>query len=84
MAVCEIRLVTNEWETREWHDLFAYGRLAEVIGQYQRKGSQMYVAGRLHGQSWKAKDGSPRRRVVVVAENVQFLGRASERPEEQA
>ena len=74
--VSELRLVTNERSDPEYHDLVAYGRLAEVVGEYLRKGSLLLVQGRLHGQTWKAQDGSNRRRVVVIAESVQFLSRA--------
>ena len=73
--VSELRLVTNERSDPEYHDLVAYGRLAEVVGEYIRKGSLVFVQGRLHGQTWKAQDGSSRRRVVVIAESVQFLSR---------
>jgi single-strand DNA-binding protein len=76
--VAEFRLVTNERPDAEYHDLVAYGRLAEVIGQYMKKGRLVLVQGRLHAQTWKAEDDSPRRRVVVIAENVQFLSRAQE------
>ena len=72
--VCEIRVATNEREQAEFHDVTTYGRLAEVVAQYQRKGCLVLVHGRLHGQSWKAQDGSSRRRVVVIGETVQFLG----------
>ena len=74
-AISELRMVTNERPDPEYHDLVAYGRLAEVVGEYVRKGSLVFVQGRLHGQAWKAQDGSNRRRVVVVAESVQFLSR---------
>ncbi|MBJ7605362.1 MAG: single-stranded DNA-binding protein [Candidatus Dormibacteraeota bacterium] len=76
--VCELRLVTNERQAAEYHDVTAYGKLAEVIGQHQVKGSQLLVAGRLHAQTWTAQDGSNRRRVVVIAESAQFLARASQ------
>ncbi len=76
--VTEMRLATNERSEPEFHDLVAYGRLAEVVAEYQRKGSLVLIAGRLHGQTWKAQDGTTRRRVVVIAESVQFLSRQQE------
>ena len=77
-AVTELRVATNERPEAEFHDLVAYGRLAEVLGEHLRKGAMVFVSGRLHGQSWKAQDGSNRRRVVVIAESVQFLGRSGQ------
>ncbi|MBJ7600454.1 single-stranded DNA-binding protein [Candidatus Nephthysia bennettiae] len=76
--VTELRVVTNERPEAEFHDVVTYGRLAEVVGEYVRKGGLVYVNGRLHAQTWKAQDGSPRRRVVVIAESVQFLGRSGQ------
>ncbi len=76
--VVELRLATNERQAAEYHDLTAYGKLAEVIGQHQVKGSQLLVSGRLHAQTWTAQDGSNRRRVVVIAESAQFLARAAQ------
>jgi single-strand DNA-binding protein len=81
-AVAELRLVTNERPEPEYHDVVAYDRLGTAVAEYTRKGALVLVEGRLHSQSWKAQDGSPRRRVVMIAGNVQFLSRAPERTEE--
>jgi single-stranded DNA-binding protein len=51
---------------------------AQGSTEYQRKGSLVLVAGRLHGQTWKAQDGSTRRGVVVALESVQFLTRSGQ------
>jgi single-strand DNA-binding protein len=56
-------------------DCEAWGRTAELIGQYLVKGSNCYLEGRLRLDQWDDKDGGKRSRVKVVVENVQFLGR---------
>jgi single-strand DNA-binding protein len=76
--VTELRVATNERQEPEYHDVVSYDRLASAVAEYCRQGSLVLVTGRLHGQSWKAQDGSPRRRVVVIAESVQFLTRAGQ------
>jgi single-strand DNA-binding protein len=70
----------NDGERREmtdFHDIVAWniGRrnLAEIVAQYTRRGSLVYVEGRLQTRSWDGPDGKKRYRTEVVAENVQFL-----------
>jgi len=70
----------NEGEKREftdYHNIVAWnmGRrnLAEIVGQYTRKGSLVYVEGRLQTRSWEGQDGQKRRTTEVVANDVQFL-----------
>jgi single stranded DNA-binding protein len=70
--------VTNERQEPEYHDVVTYDGLAKACGECLRKGGQVFVSGRLHAQSWKAQDGGNRRRVVVIAESVQFLTRKAE------
>lgn len=53
----------------------AWGRTAEVCNEYLRKGSSVFVEGRLQSRSWEAQDGTKRSTIEVVASNVQFLGR---------
>lgn len=55
-------------------DCEAWGRTAELVGQYLAKGSAAYVEGRLRLDSWQDKDGKNRQRLKVVVENVQFVG----------
>jgi len=55
-------------------DCEAWGRTAEIIGQYLTKGSPVYIEGRLRLDNWQDKDGQKRSRLKVVADNVQFLG----------
>jgi single-strand DNA-binding protein len=60
-------------------DCEAWGRTAELVGQYLIKGSACYVEGRLKLDSWQDKDGQKRNRLKVVADTVQFIGRTKER-----
>lgn len=59
-----------------------WGKRAEVCHEYLRKGSPAFVEGRLQSRSWDAPDGTKRSTIEVIAQNVQFLGRSSERREE--
>jgi single-strand DNA-binding protein len=62
-------------ERTEWHNIVAWAKLAEICGQYLKKGSQVYVEGRLTTRSYEAKDGSGKRYVTeIVAQSIQFLG----------
>ncbi len=54
-----------------------WGRRAEVCNEYLKKGSGVFVEGRLQSRSWEAQDGSKRSTIEVIALNVQFLGRSS-------
>lgn len=73
---------SDEWrEHTEWHRIVAFGRTAEVCGEYLSKGSQVYVEGRLQTRSWDDKEGNKRYMTEVVAGDVQFLGaRESAKP----
>ena len=52
---------TNEWQERtEWHRVALFGRLAEIAGEYLRKGSQVYIEGRLRTRKWQDKQGNDR------------------------
>ena len=55
-------------------DLTAWGRQAEVLNQYVRKGSQLFVEGRLEYSTWEAEGGGKRSKLEVVVENFQFVG----------
>jgi single-strand DNA-binding protein len=78
LAVTEFRLITNDRQEPEAHELVAYRRVAEVVARYCRTGHLILVVGHLHRQKWFAADGSPRARVLVIAENVQFLARPAD------
>ena len=59
----------------EWHHVVAFGKLAEMCGQYLKKGRQVYVEGRLRRREFDAKNnGGKRQRTEIVAQRVQFLG----------
>ena len=67
----------NDGEIKEdstFVDCEAWGRTAELVGQYLAKGSAAYVEGRLKLDNWQDKDGKNRSRLKVVVENVQFVG----------
>ena len=82
-AVTNLRLATNEsWkdkatgeqkERTEWHSVAMFGRLAEIAAEYLRKGSQVYVEGRLQTRKWQDKDGNDRYTTEVVANEMQML-----------
>ena len=65
---------TNErHEQTEWHDIVCFRRLAEIAGEYLRKGSKVYIEGRLQTRSWEGQDGQKRYRTEVVARDMQML-----------
>lgn len=61
----------------EWHRLTAYDKLAEIIGQYLKKGSQAYIEGRLRTRKWTDESGADRYSTEIVAETLQMLGSAA-------
>lgn len=63
----------EQQEEATFVDLEAWGRTAELMGQYLKKGSPVYVEGRLKLDQWEDKEGQKRNRMKVVAENIQFL-----------
>ena len=83
-SVANLSLATNEqWrdkntgeqqERTEWHRLALFGRLAEVAGQYLRKGAPVYVEGRLRTRKWQDRDGHDRYSTEIVVNELQMLG----------
>ncbi len=83
-AVTNIRIATSEsWkdkqsgdqqERTEWHNIAFFGRLAEIAAEYLRKGSQVYVEGRLRTRKWQDKQGNDRYTTEIVANEMQMLG----------
>lgn len=83
-AVCNIRLATTEsWkdkasserkEITEWHRVVFYRRLAEIAGEYLRKGSSVYVEGRIRTRKWQDKEGQERYTTEIEANEMQMLG----------
>jgi single-strand DNA-binding protein len=65
---------TNEWQERtEWHTVAMFGRLAEIAGEYLRKGSKVYIEGRLRTRKWQDKQGNDRYSTEIVANEMQML-----------
>ena len=62
-------------EAAEFHNIVMWRRLAEIAGQYLRKGSKIFVEGRLQTRSWQGQDGNKRYTTEIVAENMQMLDR---------
>ena len=90
-AVANFSIATNEaWNNREgqreerteWHRVVAFGKLAEICGQYLKKGKQVYIEGRLQTRSWDDRDGNKRYTTEIVATTMTMLGRAGEGPSE--
>ena len=83
-AVANVTLATSEsWkdknsgekqEKTEWHRVVFFGRLAEIAGEYLKKGSQVYVEGRLQTRKWQDKEGHDRYTTEIVANEMQMLG----------
>ncbi|MGQ9649412.1 MAG: single-stranded DNA-binding protein [Phycisphaerae bacterium] len=82
-AVCEFGLAVNRrWRDRDGNqkdevcfvDVTSYGRQAETINQYMKKGSGILIEGRLRFRQWTSKEGQSRNRLDVVVENFTFLG----------
>ena len=84
-AVTNIRVATTDrWkdkasgemkEQTEWHRIAFFGRLAEVAGEYLKKGSQVYVEGSLRTRKWQDKDGQDRYSTEIRGDVMQMLGR---------
>jgi single-strand DNA-binding protein len=62
----------------EWHRIVAFGRLAEICGEYLNKGKQVYIEGRLRTRSWEDKDGNRKWTTEIFATQMQMLGTLSE------
>lgn len=83
-AVCNISVATTRnWkdknsgdkvEETEWHRVVFYDRLAEIAGEYLKKGRPVYVEGRLKTRKWQDKDGAEKYTTEVIAEQMQLLG----------
>lgn len=65
-------------ENTEFHNIVVWGRQAEVINQFSKKGSVIMVEGRLQTRAWEGKDGQTRRTTEIVAENIQLGPRGGE------
>ncbi len=91
-AVANFSVATNEsWtgkdgekrERTEWHRIVAWGRLAEICGQYLSKGRPVYVEGSIQTRSWEDRDGNTKYTTEINARELQFLGGSREASGEQ-
>lgn len=83
-GVANIRVATSErWKDRqtgdtkertEWHSVVAYDKLAEIMAEYLRKGSQVYIEGKLQTRKWQDKEGKDRYTTEIIAQQLQMLG----------
>ncbi len=82
-AVTNVSIATTEtWkdksgekqEKTEWHRVAFFGKLAEIAGEYLKKGSQVYVEGRLQTRKWQDKDGQDKYTTEIIADRMQMLG----------
>jgi len=82
-AVCNFSIATTDsWkdkagekqEKTEWHNIVMYRKLAEIAGEYLKKGRPVYLEGRLQTRKWQTKDGQDRYTTEIVADNMQMLG----------
>lgn len=82
-AICNITMATSrQWKDRntgerqeetEWHRVVLYDRLAEIAGEYLKKGSSCYIEGRLRTRKWMDKDGMDRYTTEIIAESMKML-----------
>ena len=86
-AVCNFSLATSETykdsngdlvEKTEWHRIVTWARLAEICGEYLKKGRQVYSEGSLQTRQWEDKDGVTRYGTEILADQVDFLSRGKE------
>ncbi|OND03731.1 single-stranded DNA-binding protein [Burkholderia pseudomallei] len=83
-AVANIRLATTDRykdkasgefkEVTEWHRVAFFGRLAEIVNEYLKKGSSVYIEGRIRTRKWQGQDGQDRYSTEIVADQMQMLG----------
>ena len=83
-AIANVTIATTDsWKDRqsgdrqertEWHRVVFFGRLAEIVSEYLKKGSQVYVEGRLQTRKWQDQSGTDRYTTEIVANEMQMLG----------
>ena len=83
-AICNVSIATTRnWKSKdsgerveetEWHRVVFYDRLAEIAGEYLKKGRPVYVEGRLKTRKWQDKDGAEKYTTEIIAEQMQLLG----------
>ena len=65
-------------ERTEWHNIVAWGTLAEICGKYLHKGKQVYIEGKIQNRSYDGNDGNKRYVTEIIANEMQMLGRAGD------
>lgn len=82
-AVCNFSIATSEnWkdkqgqkqERTEWHNIVIYRKLAEIAGEYLKKGAPVYLEGKLQTRKWQTKEGQDRYTTEIIADSMQMLG----------
>ena len=71
----------NWTDHTEWHSVVVFGRQAENVGRFCRKGKQLFVEGRIQTRKWQDRDGRDRYNTEIVADNIRFLGGRGESAE---
>lgn len=87
MNVCNMGIATGytynnkqtgqKVEQTEFHNVVLFGKLGEIANQYLKKGTQVYIEGRLQTRSWDAQDGTKKSRTEIVGDNMIMLGKAT-------
>jgi single-strand DNA-binding protein len=90
-AITNITVATNEtWKDKdgkqqdraEWHRVVFFGKLAEIAGEYLKKGSQVYLEGSIRTRKWQGQDGKDNYTTEIVADQMQMLGgKSDDKPE---
>lgn len=70
----------NQQENTEWHNIVAWRGLADICERYVKKGTQLYIEGRIRTRSWDDQNGNKRYSTEIMADNMQLLGRKSDNP----
>lgn len=92
-AVCNFSVATSEsWKDQsgqrqervEWHNITMYRRLAEIAGQYLKKGSQVYLEGRIQSRKYEGKDGIERTAYEIIVNEMKMLGGGNDGQQAQA
>lgn len=68
----------GKYEKPEWFNVVAFGKLAEICGQYLSKGKQTAVQGRLHTREWEDREGNKRKSTELIAQEIELLGSAGD------
>lgn len=92
--VAKINVATSEeWtdkntgekkQNTEWHSIIAFRKLADIIGQYLKKGSQVYVEGKISTRKWQDQNGQDRYTTEIIADQLQMLSSSQGKPKPQS